>query len=114
LRLTRDNRHEGAQLWIVKQRDLFNKALTWLHFMVEFPGAMAYLPGMSQTLEKRVEDLEKKVAELSAEVLQLRPIKKDWRRTVGCMPDDEITREAARLGREYRKQQTYEKEIAGS
>ena len=41
-------------------------------------------------------------------------LKKDWRRTVGCMPDDEITREAARLGREYRKQQTYEKEIAGS
>ena len=82
--------------------------------MLEFPGAKVYLPGMSQTLEKRVEELEKKVAELSAEVLRLRPIKKDWRRTVGCMPDDEITREAERLGREYRKQQTYEKEIAGS
>src|SRR5438477_631291 len=34
--------------------------------MLEFPGAMVYLPGMSQTLEKRVEDLEKKVAELSS------------------------------------------------
>jgi hypothetical protein len=85
-----------------------------LHFMVEFPAVLVYLPVMSQTLEKRVEDLEQKVAELSAEVLQLRPTKKDWRRTIGCIPDDEITREAARLGREYRKQQTYEKEIAGS
>ena len=69
---------------------------------------------MSQTLEKRVEELERKVAELSEEILQLRPLKKDWRRTVGCMPDDEITWEAARLGREYRNQQTYEKEITGS
>ena len=69
---------------------------------------------MSQTLEKRVEELEKKVSDLTAQVLELRPCKKDWRRTVGSMPDDEITREAERLGREYRKQQTYEKEIAGS
>jgi hypothetical protein len=75
---------------------------------------MGYVRVMSQTLEERVEGLEKKVAELSAQVLELRPIKKDWRRTVGCMPDDEMTREAERLGREYRKQQTYEKEIAGS
>src|SRR6266436_1258643 len=89
-------------------------ALWRSHFIVEVVAAMVYVPRMSQTLEKRVEDLEKRVAELSAEVLQLRPIKKDWRQTVGCMPDDEITREAARLGREYRKQQTYEKEIAGS
>ncbi len=75
---------------------------------------MVYVPGMSQTLEKRVEELEKKIAELSAQVLDLRPPMKDWRRTVGSMPDDEVTREAERLGREYRKQQTYEKEIAGS
>lgn len=82
--------------------------------MVEFPRSLVYVLGMSQTLERRVEDLEKKVAELSAEVLQLKPIKKDWRRIVGSMPDDDLTREAARLGRQYRKQQTYEKEIAGS
>jgi hypothetical protein len=30
------------------------------------------------------------------------------------MPDDELTREAEKLGQQYRKQQTYEKEIAGS
>ena len=69
---------------------------------------------MSQTLEKRVEELEQKVARLSAEVLRLHPPRKDWRRTVGSMPDDELTREAERLGREYRQQQTYDKEIAGS
>ena len=69
---------------------------------------------MSQTLATRVEDLEKRVAELSAEVLQLKPARKDWRGTVGSLPDDEMTQEAERLGREYRKRQTYEKEIAGS
>jgi hypothetical protein len=81
---------------------------------VEVVGPTVYIPGMSQTLEKRVEELESKVAELSAQVLHLQPPRKDWRRTVGSMPDDEITREAERLGREYRKQQTYENEIAGS
>ena len=75
---------------------------------------MNYLRAMPQTLEQRVEELEKKVAGLSAEILGLQPRKKDWRRTVGTMEDDEITRSAERLGREYRKQQTYEKELAGS
>ena len=69
---------------------------------------------MSQTLEKRVEDLEHRVADLSAQVLNLRPRKKDWTRSVGSLPDDDLTREAERLGREYRQQQTYEREIAGS
>ena len=69
---------------------------------------------MPPTLEKRVEQLEQKLAELTAQVLELRPRQKDWRRTVGSMEDDEVTREAERLGREYRKQQTYEKELAGS
>ena len=75
---------------------------------------VVYVPAMSQMLEKRVEELERKIAELSAQVLELRMPSKDWRRTVGSMPNDEITREAERLGREYRKQQTYEKEIGGS
>ena len=81
---------------------------------MEVSGAMNYLRAMPVTLEKRVEELEKKVAELSAEVLGLQPRKKDWRRTAGTLEDDETTRSAERLGREYRKQQTYEKEIAGS
>ena len=69
---------------------------------------------MTTTLEQRVEELEKQVAELSAQVLGLKPRKKDWESTVGILEDDEITRSAERLGREYREQQTYEKEIAGS
>ncbi len=87
---------------------------TGTHFAVEVWKSMNYVGGMSQTLEKRVEDLERQVAELSAQVLDLRPRKKDWRLTVGSVEDDEMTREAERLGREYRKQQTYEREIAGS
>jgi len=56
---------------------------------------------MSQMLEKRVDVLEKRVAELAAKVgSQLH--KKDWPATVGTLPDDEISREADRLGRDYR------------
>jgi hypothetical protein len=82
-------------------------------FQVEFPGALAYLPGMSQTLEQRVEELEKKVAELSSNP-SLSVLKKDPWRTYGAFKDDPDFEEAVRLGREYREQQTYEKEIAGS
>jgi hypothetical protein len=47
-------------------------------------------------------------------VLDLKRRKKDWRSTFGTLEDDDISREAEHLGREYRKQQTYEKELAGS
>jgi len=69
---------------------------------------------MSQTLENRVEFLEKEFSELRAQILKLGQRKKDWRGTCGTLEDDEMTREAERLGREYREQQTYRKEIAGS
>ena len=81
--------------------------------MEELAGAMVYLPGMSQTLEKRVEELEKKVAELSGKP-GLAVSKKDPWRTFGIFQDDPDFQEAVRLGREYREQQTYDKEIAGS
>ena len=81
--------------------------------MVEFPGAVAYLPSMSQTLEKRVEELEKKVAELSSQPSPAVRKKDPWR-TFGIFKDDPDFQEAVRLGREYREQQTYDKEIAGS
>ena len=71
---------------------------------------------MSQTIEQlqqRVEELEKKVAELNATLADV-PRKKDWRQTVGMFQDDPDFENAVRLGREYREQQTYEKEIAGS
>ena len=83
------------------------------HFILEVLAAMVYVPGMSQTLEKRVEELEKKVAELSAKPASVTR-KKDWRRTIGIFKDDPEFDEAVRLGREYRQQQTYDKEIAGS
>jgi hypothetical protein len=64
---------------------------------------------MSQTLEMRVRDLEKKVAELSAIPGSLSK-RKDWRKTIGVFKNDPDFDEAVRLGREYRQQQTYEKE----
>jgi hypothetical protein len=76
--------------------------------------AFAYTIAMSQTLEKRVEHLEKEFSEMRAEVLDTKQRKKDWRSTVGILEDDEITREAERLGRDYRQEQTYQKEIAGT
>ena len=68
---------------------------------------------MAQTLEKRVAELEKKVAELSGSATP-RVRKKDPQRTFGMFQNDADFEEAVRLGREYRQQQTYEKEIAGS
>ena len=68
---------------------------------------------MSQTLEKRVEELEKKVAELSAQPVVSTRKKNPWR-TFGIFQNDPDFEEAVRLGREYRDQQTYDKEIAGS
>ena len=57
------------------------------------------------TVEQRLAELEKQFAELRATVLRLTPKKKDWRSTVGALVDDEISREADRLGAEYRAQQ---------
>lgn len=60
-----------------------------------------------------LEKLEQQIAELSARVIGAAR-KKDWRRTVGIFQNDPDFEEAVRLGREYREQQTYEREIAGS
>jgi hypothetical protein len=68
---------------------------------------------MSQTLEKRVKELEKKLAELSSQPIRSNR-KKDWRHTIGIFRNDPDFEEAVRIGREYREQQTYENEIAGS
>ena len=67
-----------------------------------------------QTVEERLDYLEKEFSELRAQTLGLKQHNKDWRSTVGMLEDDEMTREAQRLGREYREQQSYEDEIAGS
>jgi hypothetical protein len=60
---------------------------------------------MAETIEKRVDELEKKVADLSTTVLRLTPQKKDWKSTIGMLREDELSKEADRLGSEYRKQQ---------
>lgn len=57
---------------------------------------------MEQTLENRVAHLEQTLAQLTVKVLQLTPVKKDWQATLGMLPDDDLSREAERLGREYR------------
>ena len=67
------------------------------YLVVEVVEPIGYSCVMTQTIEKRVEDLEKQVAALGQQVLELRPPTKDWRRTAGCLPDDEMTREAARF-----------------
>ncbi len=67
---------------------------------------------MRQTLESRVEDLERRVEALAQASSGVR-LKNPWR-TYGAFKDDAEFEEATRLGREYRRQQTVEKEIAGS
>jgi hypothetical protein len=55
------------------------------------------------TLQGRLDELEKEFVELRNRVIGIKPVKKDWRRTVGMMPDDELSREAQRLGAEWRR-----------
>lgn len=84
-----------------------------MNFVLEIYRSVSYVPDMSQTLEKRVTELEKKVAEMSGQPIRSNR-KKDWRRTIGMFRNDPDFEEAARLGRKYREEQTYAKEIAGS
>ena len=42
--------------------------------------------------------------ELKKQVLGLKPTTKGWRQTVGMLPDDELSRSAEKLGREWRQQ----------
>ena len=74
---------------------------------------MNYTSGMSQTLEERVGQLEQKLAELSGKTTASPRKKNPWR-TFGVFQNDPDFEEAVRLGRAYRDQQTYEREIAGS
>jgi len=74
-----------------------------LHFIVEFLGALIYLPGMSRTLEKRVEKLEHKLAELTNGVTARKSRKKDWQRTFGLSRGDDGFKEMVNLGQQYRR-----------
>jgi hypothetical protein len=68
---------------------------------------------MSHSLEERMEQLEQQFARLSVKVMASPRKKNPWR-TFGAFRNDSDFEEAVRLGREYREQQTYERETAGS
>ena len=82
-------------------------------FVMAARAPVGYFPAMSQALEKRVEELEKTVADLKAK-LEVGPRAQPWEHSIGIFANDPDYDSAMRLGREYREQQTYEKEIAGS
>ena len=65
---------------------------------------MAATTQPTETIEQRLAALEKEFVELRSRVLGSKPREKDWRRTVGTFPRDEMTLEAERLGREWREQ----------
>jgi hypothetical protein len=80
---------------------------------VEDSRGITNVSGLSRTLERRVERLEQRLSLLSGEAMVSRHKKNPWR-TFGVFQNDPDFEEAVRLGREYREQQTYEREIAGS
>lgn len=55
------------------------------------------------TVSKRLATLESEFAALRDNVLGQSPVKKDWRSTVGSLPDDAMTRRAFKLGAQWRK-----------
>ena len=65
---------------------------------------MATTTQPTETVEQRLAALEKEFVELRSQVLGSKPREKDWRRTAGTFPRDEMTLEAERLGREWREQ----------
>ncbi len=58
----------------------------------------------TNTIEQRMTRIEREFDQLKHQVLDLKPRAKDWRSTVGVMPDDELSRSAERSGREWREQ----------
>jgi len=65
---------------------------------------------MPGTLEERVSALEQKLAEMQAQPWAP-PVKKDWRATIGWASDSKLHDAATKAGEDYRRSQTYEKEI---
>lgn len=55
------------------------------------------------TVSKRLARLESEFAALREKVLGQASVKKDWRSTLGSLPDDAITRRAFKLGARWRK-----------
>jgi hypothetical protein len=64
---------------------------------------MAESAAEQNSVEERLAELERQFSTLQAHLVGAKAREKDWRRTVGMMPDDELSREAARRGREWRE-----------
>ena len=58
----------------------------------------------STTVEERLTRIEREFDKLKHEVLGFKPRAKSWRQSVGEIPDDELSRNAEKLGREWREQ----------
>ncbi len=59
---------------------------------------------VATSVEERLTRIEQEFDGLKQEVLGLKPRAKSWRETVGAIPDDELSRSAEKLGREWRQQ----------
>lgn len=55
------------------------------------------------TVSKRLATLESEFAALRDQVLGQPPVQKNWRSTVGSLPDDAMSRRAFKLGAQWRK-----------
>ncbi|HWB07167.1 MAG TPA: hypothetical protein VG796_29355 [Verrucomicrobiales bacterium] len=66
---------------------------------------------MTKTLEERVAALEKELAEMKARPWLSPPMSKDWMSTVGWAAESDVHDAAALAGEDYRRNQTYEKEL---
>jgi len=64
---------------------------------------MSHIVQEIASLQERFDALEREFAIVRDRVLEIKPVKKEWRNTVGMMPDDELSREAQNLGAEWRK-----------
>ena len=60
------------------------------------------------TVEERLTRIERDFDDLKRQVLGLKPRAKAWRDTVGLIPDDELSRSAEKLGREWREEANQE------
>ena len=76
-----------------------------------FPHPGRSLAHLMKTLEERVASLEQELASLKSQPWLSPRLKKDPLSTFGSARDDPGFDEATRLGEEYRRSQTYEKEI---
>jgi len=56
------------------------------------------------SVEERLTRIEREFDELKQDVLGLKLRAKAWRQTVGMIPDDDLSRSAEELGREWREQ----------